>query len=153
MRVGEQARVLRLERETEQDRDDYVEKDGLLVRRLNVPWNPDLGALWEVRFDDGETVVFSESEIAALGPDGEPREQEIDELRAAWDKAPRQVTLPFKRFGAGTGSAPALLAFLVLVLAGVLLVWAGVSAGSLALGGAGGALVLLGILAAAVLVT
>lgn len=152
MRVGEQARVLRLERETEQDRDDYVEKEGLLVRRLNVPWNPGLGALWEVRFDDGETVVFSESEIAALGPDGEPREQEIEELRAAWDKAPRQVTLPFKRFGAGAGSAPALLAFLVLVLAGVLLVWAGVSAGSLALGGAGGALVLLGILAAAVLV-
>ncbi len=152
MHVGERARVLRLERETDQDRNDYVEQDGLLVRRLNVPWNPDLGALWEVRFDDGETLVFSESEIASLGSDGEPMPQEMDALREAWDKAPRQVSLPFKRFGAGVGSAPALLAFLVFIVAGFLLVWAGVSAGSLALGAAGGALVLLGILAAVVLV-
>lgn len=152
MQVGEQARVLRLEREAGQDRSDYVERDGMLVRRLNVPWDPDLGALWEVRFEDGETLVFSESELAVLGPDGEPLGQEIEALRESWGKAPREVTLPFRRFGAGVGSAPALLAFFVLVVAGVLLVWAAVSAGSLAIGAAGAALVLVAIVAAAVLV-
>ena len=111
MQVGHRARVMQLDRPTDQDRSAYVERDGLLVRRLNVPWTPDHGALWELRFDDGQVVVFSESELTELGAGGEPMPSEMDALREAWGDAPRTPSLPFRRLGGGVRAAPALLAF------------------------------------------
>lgn len=151
MRVGLRAKVIALDRPTDEDRTAYLEKEGLVVRRLNVPWTPDHGALWELRFDD-ETVVFSESELAVETAAGfEP--VGVDDLREAWGDAPRRGSVPFRRFGAGSGGAPAVLALLVFCLAGVLLLWAAVTEGSVILGAVGGLLVLLGIGATAVLVS
>lgn len=152
MRVGERVRIMRLDRPTDQDRDEFVELEGLLVRRLNVPWNPGFGALWEVRFDNRETAVFSDSELAVLGSDGEPIPNDMNELKESWGEAPRGPSLPFRRLGGGT-TGPALLALLVFALAGILLVWAGVAEESLALGLAGAVVALLGVLSAAFLVS
>src|SRR5438309_2281419 len=63
MRVGETARVIALNRPTHEDRADRQGNDGLLVRRLNVPWTPDFGALWEVRFDDGTILIVGSGPI------------------------------------------------------------------------------------------
>jgi hypothetical protein len=143
---------LRLERPTDEDRSKWEGSDGLLMRRLNAPWTPDLGALWEVRFDAGDVVVFSESELAVVRSDGTLASSGIEAVREDWGEAPRTPSLPFRRFAAGSGSAPAVLALIVFAIAGVLLVWAGVSESSLALAGAGALLVLIGIGAAGVLI-
>lgn len=153
MRVGEQAKVTKLERPTDEDRTAYVGREGLLVRRLNVAWTPGLGELWELRFDDGEQVVFSESELAAQQPGGGFSDVDIEQLKGSWGDAPRRPSMPFRRFGAGSGSAPAFLALLVLCLAGVLLLWAAVAEGSALLGIAGVVLVLIGVGATAALVS
>jgi hypothetical protein len=153
VRVGEKAKVIKLERQTDDDRSAYVDQVALVVRRLNVPWTPDTGALWELRFDEGKTLVFAESEIAEQTSDGDFRPVPIDELREQWGDAPRRPSLPFKKFGAGSGSGPAVLALLVFFLAGVLLLWAAVAEGSAILGIAGGLLVLIGIGASAALVS
>ena len=152
MLVGERARVVKLARPSDEDRSAWEGKDGLLVRRLNVPWTPDHGALWELRFDTGEVVVFSDSELALLGSSGEVP-SDMEALQSSWGKAPRRGSVPFRRFGAGVGAAPAVLALVVFALAGVLLLWAGISEGSALLGVAGAALVLCGIAAAAVLIS
>lgn len=152
MQVGQRAVVTKLDRESPEERERWVEQEGLLVRRLNVPWEPGLGALWQLRFDSGEDVVFSESELAVIGPDGRATPPDMDELRDSWGDAPRTISIPFKRFGGGAGNAPALLAFVIFVVAGVLLLWAGISSESLPIAGAGGALLLIALGAVAVLV-
>jgi hypothetical protein len=153
MRVGETARVIALNRPTEEDREKFRNGEGLLVRRLNVPWTPDFGALWEVRFEGGDVVVFSESELAVVKPDGRVVGSGINELREDWGEAPRTTSFPFKKFGAGAGSAPAVLALLVFALAGVLLLVAGVAERSWVLGGAGVGLLFVGLVSAGVLIT
>src|SRR5687768_15613013 len=144
MRVGERAKVIALNRPTTEDRSQWEGQEGLVMRRLNVPWAPDLGELWELRFDDRSTVVFSASELAVVR-NGREEPLELDELKESWGKAPRVPSIPFRQFGAGTGAAPAVLALLVFALAGVLLFWAGISEDSWLLGAAGAALVLLGV--------
>ena len=152
MRVGERAKVTGLGRPTKEDRDRWVGQEGLVMRRLNVAWTPEHGELWEVRFDDGQTVVFSASELAVVrGDHAEPLE--MGELKESWGKAPRVPSLPFRRFGAGVGAAPAVLALLVFALAGVLLIWAGIADENLLLGAIGVVLMLIGIGAAGVLIS
>jgi hypothetical protein len=154
MRVGERAKVLRLDRPvpTKEDRSRWEGEEGLVVRRLNVAWEPEHGELWELRFDSGDVVVFSSSELGVVRRDGSVEPTEMEELRESWGKAPRGPSLPFRRFGAGVGAAPAVLALLVFALAGVLLVWAGVASGNWWFSVAGAALVLFGIAAAGVLI-
>ncbi len=153
MIVGERARVKKLERPTEQDRSGFEGRDGLLVRRLNVPWTPDYGALWQMRFDSGDVAVFAESELAMVGVDGTEEEIDMAGLREAWGDAPRVRSIPFRRLGGGSGAAFALLALLVFALAGILLIWAGISEGTVVLAAAGAVLVLIGIASAALLVS
>ena len=153
MQVGRRARVVTLERQTPNDRSALVDKDGLLIRRLAVPWEPHLGALWEVRFDDGTLEVFSESELRQLRTDGNPQESEIPALQESWGEAPRRTSYPFQRFGQGSGAATAVLAFLVFAIAGVLLIGVGIAQASMILGAAGGVLILIGMGAAAALVS
>lgn len=154
MRVGERAKVLRLDRPvpSKEDRSSYEGQEGLVVRRLNVPWTPDTGALWELRFDAGDVVVFSESELAVVR-NGVEEPEDLEALKESWGDAPRGPSLPFRRFGAGIGAAPAVLALLVFALAGILLIWAGVSSDTWAFSAAGAALVLVGVVAAGVLIT
>ncbi len=152
LRVGVQAKVTGLNRPTKEDRAAYEHQEGLVVRRLNVPWDTESGALWELRFEDGKTVVFSDSELAVVR-NGEEIPVDMDELKENWGDAPRVPSLPFRRFGAGVGAAPAVLALLVFAIAGVLLLWAGVSEGNILLSGAGAVLVLIGIGAAGVLIS
>ncbi len=152
MRVGERAKVVVLDRPTKEDRDRRVGEVGLVMRRLNVAWTPDHGELWELRFDDGEVTVFSASELAVVRGDRE-EPLEMDALRESWGKAPRVASLPFKRFGAGINAAPALLALLVFAIAGILLVWAGISEDNWLLGAAGAVLMLIGVTAAGVLIS
>jgi len=153
MRVGEQARVITLNRPTHEDRTQWEGKDGLLVRRLNAPWTPDFGALWEVQFDRDNVVVFSESELAVVRPDGTITSSGIEDVREDWGEAPRRPSMPFRRLGSGSGTAPVVLAVLILALAGVLLVVAGVAQRSWILGAAGAVLMLIGVGAAGVLIT
>ena len=154
MRVGERAKIIRLNRPTKEDRSAYEGQAGLVMRRLNVAWEQGHGELWEVRFDDGSVVVFSASELALVGADGRevPLDDELAAMREQWGKAPRVPSLPFKRFGAGVGAAPAVLAVLVFAIAGTLLVWAGVAEGNWLIGAAGALLVLVGIGSAGVLI-
>ncbi len=152
MRTGERAKVVSLDRPTKEDREAFVGREGLVMRRLNVAWTPDHGELWELRFDDGETVVFSASELATVR-NGLEEPLEMNELRDSWGKAPRVPSLPFRRFGAGVGAAPAVLALLVFALAGVLLLWAGIADDNVILGAAGVVLMLIGIGAAGVLIS
>jgi len=152
MRTGERAKVIKLDRPTPEDRSKYEGQTGLVMRRLNVAWTPDLGELWELRFDGGETVVFSANELAVMRGDRE-EPLEMAELAESWGKAPRVPSLPFRRFGAGANAAPAVLALLVFAIAGVLLVWAGVNEDSWILGAAGAVLVLIGVTAAGVLIS
>ena len=152
LRVGVQAKVTGLNRPTKEDRTAYEGKAGLVMRRLNVPWDTDSGALWELRFDDGQTIVFSDSELAVLR-NGKETPVDMDELKESWGDAPRTASLPFRRFGAGVGAAPAVLALLVFAIAGVLLIWAGVADENIVLSAAGAVLVLIGIGAAGVLIS
>lgn len=160
MRVGERAKVIALKRpvpskESEAtwgERDKWLGQEGIVMRRLNVAWEPEHGELWEVRFDDRTVMVFSASELAVMR-DGREEPLELDELQRSWGKAPRTPSLPFKRFGAGVGAAPAVLALLVFTIAGGLLVWAGVADRNWVLEAAGVLLVLIGIGAAGVLIS
>jgi hypothetical protein len=154
MRVGEHAKVVKLVRPvpTNEDRSRWQGQEGLLVRRLNVPWDPTQGELWEVRFDSGDVVVFSEAELAAVRG-GRTIQNDMEELIESWGDAPRRPSFPFRKFGAGVGAAPAVLALLIFAIAGVLLIWAGVDQRNWLLGGAGGVLVLVGAVAAGVLIT
>jgi hypothetical protein len=152
LRVGVQAKVTGLNRPTKEDRSDREGATGLVMRRLNVPWDPDVGELWEIRFEDGKTIVFSDSELAVISNGGEfPVDMDI--LKERWGDAPRVGSLPFRRFGAGVGAAPAVLALLVFAIAGVLLLWAGVAEGNAILSAAGVVLMLIGIGAAGVLIS
>jgi hypothetical protein len=153
MRVGENARVIALNRPTQEDRSQWEGKEGLLMRRLNVPWTPDFGALWEVRFDPQNTIVFSESELAVVKADGRVVSSGIEDVREDWGDAPRVPSVPYRRFFSASGRAPAVLALFVFVLAGVLLLVAGVTESSWLLGGAGMLLVLVGVGAAGALIT
>ncbi len=155
MRTGERAKVIRLNRPTKEDRSAYVDKEGIVMRRLNVAWEPEHGELWEVRLDNGDSVVFSASELAVVRPDGTevPLDDEMADLRESWGKADRGPSLPFRRFGAGVGAAPAMLALLVFAIAGTLLVWAGVADSNVLLVIAGAVLVVVGIGAAGVLIS
>jgi hypothetical protein len=155
MRTGERAKVIKLNRPTKQDRSEYVGKEGLVMRRLNVAWEPEHGELWELRMDDSSSVVFSASELAVVTRDGREvsLDDELADMRENWGKADRGPSLPFRRFGAGTGAAPAVLALLVFAIAGSLLVWAGVADENWLLGIAGAVLVLFGIGAAGVLIS
>jgi hypothetical protein len=152
LRVGVQAKVTGLSRPTKEDRERWAGQTGLVVRRLNVPWDPEVGELWELRFDDGSTVVFSDAELA-VGAAGREVPVDMEELKENWGKAPRVPSLPFRRFGANVGAAPAVLALLVFAIAGVLLLWAGVAEENLLLDVAGVALMLIGIAAAGVLIS
>jgi hypothetical protein len=98
-------------------------------------------------------VVFADSELAMIGKDGSSERTDMADLKESWGKAPRGPSLPFRRFGAGIGAAPAVLALLVFALAGVLLLWAGVTSGNWLFGAAGIVLVLVGIGAAGALIT
>ncbi len=151
MRVGERAKVIALSRPTKEDRTARLDAEGLLVRRLNVPWDPEIGELWELRFDDRTVVVFSEAELVTLRR-GEEVHNDMAGLAESWGKAPRVPSLPFRRFGSNASAAPAMLALLVFAIAGVLLVWAGVDSDNWMLGAAGALLVLIGIGAAGVLI-
>jgi hypothetical protein len=159
MRVGERAKVIRLGRPVPTtslgDREARVGQTGQVIRRLNVAWETEHGEVWEIRFDDGAALAFSTSELAGIRADGseESLDDDIAAMAEQWGKAPRTPSLPFKRFGAGVGAAPAVLALLVFALAGVLLLWAGVSSGNLALSAGGVVLVLIGIVAAGVLIS
>ena len=154
MRVGEQAKVVALDRPvpTKEDRSRFEGEVGLIVRRLNVPWTPETGSLWEVRFESGDIVVFSESELATVRGD-RVIPNDMQELHEVWGVARRGPSIPFRRLGAGANAAPAVLALLVFMLAGALLVWAGISEESWVLGAAGALLVLIGIGAAGVLIS
>ena len=154
MRVGERAKVSRLDRPvpSKEDRSQWEGQEGLLIRRLNVPWTPDYGQLWELRFDSGDVVVFADSELAVMRSTGE-EPSDLQAIQEGWGKAPRGPSLPFRRFGDGVGAAPAVLALLVFALAGVLLLWAGIASENWWFGAAGGLLVLIGIGAAGVLIT
>lgn len=123
------------------------------MRLLNVPWTPDFGALWEVRFDRENTVVFSESELAVVKADGRVVSSGIEDVREDWGDAPRVPSVPYRRLFSPSGRAPAVLALFVFLLAGVLLLVAGVSESSWLLGGAGALLVLVGVGAAGALIT
>lgn len=149
MRTGERAKVTALTRPTDEDREAWQDQVGLLVRRLNVPWTPDHGALWEVRFDSGEVVVFSEAELATVRGD-EEIPSDMEGLREAWGDAPRKGSVPFRRLAAGSKGGAAILAVLALALAGVLLLWAGIVSGNVLLGVGGIALILVGIVSAVV---
>ncbi len=153
MRVGERAKVVQLVRPvpTHEDRSAWEGQEGLLIRRLNVPWDPEQGELWELRFDSGETVVFSEAELALIR-NGRTITNDMEELVDSWGDAPREPSFPYRKFGASAGSAPAILALLVFAIAGVLLVWAGLDQHNWLIGGAGGLLVLIGVVAAGVLI-
>jgi hypothetical protein len=152
--VGDKVKVVKLERHAAEDRSAFVDKTGQVVQKLNVPWTPEIGNLWRIRFLSGGEGVFSENEIAVFDPQGMAEQPDMDALKASWGDAPRTVTLPFKRrFGAGTASAPVLLAVLIFAIAGALLIWAGVAQSETWLGVAGGLLILIGLGAAAVLVT
>ncbi|MEX2395079.1 MAG: hypothetical protein WD826_11435 [Actinomycetota bacterium] len=152
MRVGERAKVVGLNRPTKQDREAWMGREGLVMRRLNVAWEAEHGDLWELRFDAGDVVVFSASELAVVR-NGREEPVDMGELKESWGKAPRVASFPFRKFGSGVGAAPAVLAILVFALAGVLLLWAGVAEDSWALGIAGGLLVLIGVGTAGVLIT
>jgi hypothetical protein len=154
MQTGERVKVIRLERPvpSKEDRSRWEGEEGLLIRRLNVPWTAEEGALWEVRFDSGDVAVFSDRELAAIRR-GVSVPNNMAELEDSWGKAPRTASQPFKKFGAGAGAAPAVLALLVFALAGVLLLWASVASGDWRLGAAGGVLLLIGVGAAGVLIT
>lgn len=154
MRVGEKAKVIKLERPvpSHEDRAKWEGQEGLLMRRLNVPWDPEHGELWELRFDTGEIVVFSEAELATVR-NGRTIPNDMEALAESWGDAPRTPSYPFRRLGSSSGSGLAVLALLVFAIAGVLLVWAGVQQHSVALEGAGGLLVFIGIVAAGVLIT
>jgi hypothetical protein len=154
MRVGEKAKVIKLVRPvpTHEDRSAYEGQEGLLIRRLNVPWDPEQGELWELRFEDGKTVVFSEAELASM-KSGRAVPNDMEELQDSWGEAPREPSFPFRRFGSGVTAAPAVLALLIFAIAGVLLIWAGIQQSNWLIGGAGAALVLIGMIAAGVLVT
>jgi hypothetical protein len=153
MRVGEMAKVVSLERPvpSKEDRSHWEGKEGLLVRRLNVPWTPEHGQLWELRFDSGDVVVFSDSELAVVR-NGREEPSDLEAIREGWGDAPRGPSTPFRRFGAGVSTAPAVLALLVFALAGVLLLWAGIDTGNWLFGAAGVVLVLIGVAAAGVLI-
>ena len=99
MRVGERVRVTALNRPTHEDRTQWTAEEGLLVRRLNAPWTPDFGALWEVQLDKDNVVVFSESELSVVKPDGTLVSSGIDDVREDWGDAPRVPSQPFRRFG------------------------------------------------------
>jgi hypothetical protein len=154
MRVGERAKVIKLNRPvpSKEDRSGWEGKEGLLVRRLNVPWSPDTGELWELRFDSGDVVVFSESEMVTIR-EGREIPNDLAALKESWGDAPRSASFPFRRFGASVGSGPAILALLFFSLAGVLLVWAGISSDNWLLTAAGAVLVLIGVGAAGVLIS
>jgi hypothetical protein len=154
MRVGERAKVVRLERPvpSKEDRSQWEGQEGLLVRRLNVPWAPETGELWELRFDSGEVVVFSESEVVTVR-NGEEIPNDMSVLAESWGDAPRTASRPFRRLGTGVGAAPAVLALLFFALAGIMLLWAGVSSENWWFAAAGGVLVLIGVGAAGVLIS
>ncbi len=154
MRVGERAKVLKLERPvpSKEDLSGYVEKEALVVRRLNVPWTPDHGALWELRFDDGALAVFADSELAVVR-NGEDVPSDLEDLQESWRQAARGPSVPFRRLGASVGAAPAVVALVLFALAGVLLLWAGVASGNWWFAAGGAALVLIGIGAAGVLIS
>lgn len=154
MRVGERAKVVRLDRPvpTNEDRSRWEGQEGLIVRRLNVPWTPEHGALWELRFEEGDVVVFADSELAVVRG-GRELPSDLEDVREAWGKGAWGPSLPFRRFGAGIGAAPAVLALLVFALSGVLLLWAGIASDNWLFGAAGVALVLIGVAAAGVLIT
>lgn len=153
MLVGDVVRVTRLERPAAGDRSAFLDRAGRLTQRLNVPWTPELGALWRVRFDDRTEEVFSESELGVIGPDGAPYPAETEVLKETWGDAPREASVPFRPLGAGLRAAPAIMAFLVFCVAGVLLVWAGLASDDIRIGAAGGLLILIGVGSAAVLVS
>lgn len=154
MRVGERAKVLKIGRPvpTKEDLSGFVGKEGLIVRRLNVPWTPEHGALWELRFDDNAVAVFADSELAVVR-NGETVPSDLEDLQEAWGKASRGPSVPFRRLGAGIGAAPAVLALFFFAVAGVLLLWAGVASGNWWFAAGGAALVLVGIGAAGVLIS
>jgi hypothetical protein len=149
MFVADRVKVVKLERHAPGDRSELVDRDGELIQRLNVAWEPATGALWRVRFDGGREEVFSESELAVIDAGGREEPSEIPELKAIWGVAPRSASAPYRR-----GSLPsrAVLAFLLLSTAGALLIWAGAAQHDLRISGAGAVLVLIGIAAAAALV-
>jgi hypothetical protein len=153
VRVGERAKVVSLERPvpTKEDRSSWVGHEGLVVRRLNVPWTPDHGALWELRFDSGDVVVFADSELTVVR-NGQEQPSDLEAVREAWGEAPRGPSLPFRRLGTNVGTGPAVLALLIFALAGILLLWAGIASGNWWYGAAGGVLVLIGVGAAGALV-
>jgi hypothetical protein len=153
MQVGRRARVTSLSRKSHSDRSGYLERDGLLVRRLNVAWEPDLGALWELRFEDGAVEVFAESEIQQLRADGTLEESEIAALQESWGEAPRTTSYPFRKLGGGSSAATAILAFAVFAIAGVLLIGVGIAQTSIVLGSLGALAILIGAGAAVALVS
>lgn len=153
MQVGRQAKVVSLDRPSPKDRTAFVEQEGMLIRRLNVAWEPELGALWEVRFSDGTVEVFAESELRQISAHGVQQGSEIPDLKHNWGEAPRTVSVPFKKFAGGSRAAPAVLAFLALSIAGILLIWSGIAQSSMLLGAAGVLLILIGMGAAAALVS
>jgi hypothetical protein len=120
------------------------------VQRLSVPWDPNLGALWRVRFERGDEVIFAESELSQVSRDGRLLGNDIADLKEHWGLAPRAGSMPFKR-RASRGAGQAVLAFIVLSLAGLLLIGAGLAQGDLRISAAGGALIVVGLGAAAVM--
>ena len=126
---GVQAKVTGLNRPTKEDRTALEGKTGLVMRRLNVPW--DTGHRARSGSCASRTAKSSCSRTASWPSSATARETpvDMDELKESWGDAPRVPSLPFRRFGAGVGAAPAVLALLVFAIAGVLLIWAGVVRG------------------------
>lgn len=151
MQVGRQARVVELNRKTAKDRSGFLKREGLIVRRLNQVWEQEFGAIWEIHFPGGDREFFSASELRQLDGDGTPEPSDIPGMVERWGDAPRTISYPFRKFAGGSSAAKAIFAFLVFCLAGILLVWAGLAIPNLALAAAGGALITIGLGAAAVL--
>lgn len=152
--VGDRVRVVNADRPAPEDRSGFVGRNALVVQKLNVPWTPDTGSLWRIRFFSGEEAVFAENELALIDREGKAEDVDLTELRDTWGDAPRTVSMPFKRrFGAGSASAPAILGVLLFAIVGVLLVAAGLAEHDVRFGIAGGVSILIGLGAAAILVS
>ena len=128
----------------------------------SCPSDETLGALVNRALDDGEAAhVKSHLDdchacrqvMIAVVRGGRTIPNDMEALAESWGDAPREPSYPFRRFGSGVGSAPAVLALLVFAIAGSLLVWAGVQQHKVILDVAGAALVLIGVIAAGVLIT
>lgn len=136
MQTGRSAKISKITRKLSDAAREGQE--GLLVRRLNVAWEKDIGALWTVRFADGVESAFAESELQQIEPDGRLSGHATDTLVDTWGVAPRVGWTP-KSGEYGKATSRGALASVLFLAAGLMLVIAGLSNGQLPIAFAGAA--------------